>query len=49
MVEAYPEEEIFIPDERVCVTVMNGKTNLLKLNPRYERMADLSEYVAKDE
>jgi len=35
MVEANPEDEIFKPNARVCVTVMNGKTDLLVLNPRY--------------
>jgi len=29
MVEFHFEEEFFIPDERVCVTVMNGRTDLL--------------------
>ena len=48
MVDA-AEDEIFIPDVRVCVTVMNGKTDLLVLNPRYQGLADLSSYVTNDE
>jgi hypothetical protein len=47
MVEAV--EEIFIPDVRVFVTIMNGQTDQLVLNPRYQRLADLSSYVANDE
>ena len=48
MVEANPE--FFIPDERVCMTVMNGKTDLLKLNPRYKKgYEDLSENLVVDE
>ena len=47
MVQSVPE--FFIDDERICVTVMNGKYDLLKLNPRYERYIDLTEYLVKDE
>ena len=49
MVQVDSEDEFFLPDERVCVTVMNGKTDMLELNPRYSRFADLSEYVVNDE
>ena len=51
MVEAiYPEDEIFVAEARVCVTVMNGKTDLLVLNSRYSTgYEDLTKYVAKDE
>jgi hypothetical protein len=52
MVEANnpPDDEIFRPDVRVCVSMMNGKTDLLVLNPRYSTgYADLTEYLAKDE
>ena len=33
----------FRPEERVCVIVMNGKTDQLKLNPRNRHFSDLSE------
>ena len=47
MVQANPE--FFIPNERVCVTIMNGKTDLLILNPRHSGCADLSTFLANDE
>ena len=49
MVQTDPEDEFFIPDKRLCVTVMNGKTDMLVSNHRYSHLADLSLYVADDE
>ena len=50
MVEANPEDQFFIPDVRVCLTVMNGKTNLLQLNPLYKNgFEDLSQFLIEDE
>ena len=51
MVEANPyDDDTFVPDKRICVIIMNGKTNLLVLNRRYAKgYADLTVYVAEDE
>ena len=48
MVEAVAKH--FKPDDRVCVTVMNGKTDLLKLNPRFKKgYDDLTKFLIIDE
>ena len=49
MVQSVPEED-FRPTDRICVTVMNGKTHLLKLNPKYAdgRFADLTQFLNND-
>ena len=48
MVEAVAKH--FKPDVRICVTIMNGKTDLLKLNPRYKNgYDDLTEFLIDDE
>ena len=50
MVYAYPyDDDTFVPDEGMCVTFMNGKTDLLALNPRYAGYEDLTQYVTEDE
>ena len=50
MVEADPHEDNYVANRNLCVTIMNGKTDLLVLNPRYAQgCADLTVYVAKDE
>ena len=50
MVEADPHEDTFVPDKRICVIIMNGKTNLLVLNRRYAKgYEDLTVYVDEDE
>ena len=50
MVEADPHEDTFVPNKRICVIIMNGKTNLLVKNRRYAQgYADLTVYVANDE
>ena len=50
MVKPNFEDEIFIDDVRVFLTIMNGKTNLLVKNPRYSTgYADISQYVTSDE
>ena len=48
MVQSVPDR--FIPGMRVCVTIMNGKTDLLKLSPKYANgYDDLSQYLVEDE
>ena len=47
MVQSVPE--FFIDDERICVTVMNGKYDLLNRSPGYPRYHELTEYLVKDE
>ena len=42
MSEANPKDELFIPDVRVFISVMNGKTDMLIKNPRYIGYKDLS-------
>lgn len=50
MVEADSHEDTFVPDKRICVIIMNGKTNLLVLNRRYAQgYADLTVFLAEDE
>jgi len=41
--------DFFIDDERICVTIMNGRYDLLRLNPVYKNYIDLTEYLVKDE
>ena len=44
MFEPNPEDEIFVPQARVCLTVMNGKTDMLVKNPRFSKgYEDLSQ------
>ena len=43
MVQSVPE--FFIDDERICVTVMNGKYDLLRGSPGYGITIDLTQYL----
>ena len=47
MVQSVPE--FFIDDERICVTVMNGKYDLLRRCPGHEFIYELTEYLVNDE
>ena len=49
MVQSVPEED-FRPTDRICVTIMNGKTDLLRLNQKYSdgRFADLTIFLNND-
>ena len=47
--EEQRQDETFIPDVRVCVTVMNGKTDLLILDDNYRSFFDISKALVKDE
>ena len=50
MVEAYPNDDTFVPDQRICVTFMNGKVDLLVLNRRYAKgYSDITPYLINDE
>ena len=51
MVEANPHnDDTFVPNKRICVIFLNGKTDLLVLNRRYAKgYADLTVYLADDE
>ena len=46
MADIVPEIYNLEDDESVCVAVFNGKTNLIRLNKRFEGAADLTEYLA---
>ena len=50
MVEANPHnDDTFVPNKRICVIFMNGKIDLLVLNPRYARgYEDLTLYLNND-
>ena len=38
-----------LDDERVCVTVFNGKADLLRLDYRYQNYFDQTEYFVEEE
>ena len=48
MVQSVPENKYVLDDERYCVSVFNGKTDLARLNPRHKGAGDLTECLVND-